>query len=205
MLREILLAVIVSIDIYLASAAYSNSGIRIPMLSAGVISLVCSAVLGISLRFSVWISGLISVGLCRRLGTAVLIAIGTVTLMKSAVRALVKRITDRGGMSLRIGSAALAVRIYLDETAADTDGSKILSAGEAISLALASSLDCAATGLGSGHIGIDTTAAVALTFAAGYAAIYAGSLTGSLLSRLRADMSWVSGVLLIVFAVISAE
>ena len=38
MYKEFLLAVTVSIDTYIASAAYCNSGIKIPLLSAAVIN-----------------------------------------------------------------------------------------------------------------------------------------------------------------------
>jgi putative sporulation protein YtaF len=197
MLREITLALIVSLDTYLAAAAYSGSRIRIPALSAGVISLVCAAVLGVSLALSDWLSELVPAALCRRLGVAIMTSIGAVIIMKSVIRTLLRRFSDKGTFSLKIGEFCLAVRLWLDETAADIDHSQTLSPTAAAALALASSLDSAAAGLSSGCSEIRPLSTALFTFIVGYIAIFAGSRTGS---RLPAELSWLSGTLLILFA-----
>ena len=185
MLQEVILALIVSFDTYLVAAAYCNSGIRIPTASAAVINLTGAAVLGLSLLLSDIAGCFIPAELCRTLGLIVLTSIGVITVFKSLVRILV-------------------IKLYLDDTAADVDNSKTLSPAEAAALALASSLDSAATGLSCGFCGISPVRTALFTFAAGFAAIAAGSLTGRKISASEHDLSWLGGVLLIAFAIFGA-
>ena len=201
MLQELILALIVSIDTYLVAAAYCNSGIRIPLTSAAVINLTGAAVLGISLLLSDIAGNFIPAGLCRTLGLIVLTSIGVITVFKSLVRILVRRLSKNGELSLRTGSSGLVIKLYLDDTAADIDDSKSLSPAEAAALALASSLDSAATGLSSGTFGISPLRTALFTFIAGFAAIAAGNVTGKKISSSDRDLSWLGGVLLIAFAV----
>lgn len=199
--KEIFLAVIVSIDTYLAAAAYCNSGIRIPALSAGIIAFSGAAVLGISAGFSGFLGGLLPPDILHAAGTAVLVAIGLLTVLKSIFRQMTKRLSRNGELSLKIGKSPLVVKIYLDDTAADIDHSKVLSAAEAGALALAGSLDSAAIGLGCGQIAPLT--ASLFTFICGAAALFLGNITGKRISALGLDLSWAGGVMLILFAFIS--
>lgn len=203
MQREIFLAFIVSIDTYLAAAAYCNSGIRIPAFSAAIINLIGAAVLGISLKFSELLGSFIPVDICHIAGIAVLIFIGLLTIMKSLIRTLIRRISERGELSLKMGKNPIVVKLYLDETAADFDNSKILSAVEAAALALASSFDSAAMGLSSGFDDIRPFITSVFAFLCGFLAIFVGNLTGRKISSLRHDFSWVGGVMLILFAFFS--
>lgn len=198
--QEIFLAVIVSIDTYLAAAAYCNSGIRIPPVSSAVISLICAAVLAVSIRFSGFLGNYIPPDVCRICGLSIIIFIGVLTIVKSLVRSLVRRISKVGEVSLKMKGSPLILKLYLDDTAADMDNSKTLSAGEAAALALASSFDSAATGLSSGFAAIRPFATFIFAFICGFLAIFLGTLTGKKISSLRHDLSWVGGVLLIIFA-----
>ncbi|WP_297958798.1 manganese efflux pump [uncultured Ruminococcus sp.] len=201
MLKELFISFIVSIDIFLAAAACCNSGIRIPLLSALLIDLISAAVLGISMTFSDIISHIFPMELCRTAGEAVLIIIGAATIAKSLFRSLVRRVTDKGELLLKMKGSPLMVKLCIDDTAADADRSMVLSAGEAAALALASSFDSAATGLSCGCSGMSAAAASLFTLLCGAAAIILGGLTGRKISSLRHDLSWAGGVLLIIFAV----
>lgn len=197
---EIFLAVIVSIDTYLASASYCNSGIKIPFLSMSVISLISALMLGFSLGFSDFIGSLVSPEICRLCGTAVITAIGIMTIFKSIIRSIINHISEKGELSVKSGKYGIVMKLYLDETTADFDNSKTLSIAESSALALASSLDSVATGLSSGFAGIKPFPAFAFTFIAGIISIALGNLTGKKLSGLNHDFSWVGGILLIIFA-----
>lgn len=203
MQREIFLAFIVSIDTYLAAAAYCNSGIRIPPFSAAVINLIGAAVLGISLKFSDFLVNFIPIGICRTAGNTVLIIIGILTIMKSLIRSLIRRISERGELSLKMWKNPIVIKLYLDETAADFDNSKILSAAEAAALALTSSFDSAAMGLSSGFENIRPFITSVFAFICGFLAIFLGNVTGKKISSLRRDFSWVGGIMLILFAFFS--
>lgn len=201
MSKEIILAVIVSLDTYFVAYAYSISGIKIPVLSAFAISLISSSILGISLKFSELISLFISDDICCIFGFIVLIIIGVITVFKSAVRALIKKLSDKDSFSLKMNNIGIIVKLYLDDTAADFDKSKSLSLYEAAALALAGSVDSAATGLNCSIIGINPIKAFIFSFFSGYLAIIAGSFTGRKISSDSHDFSWIGGVLLIIFAV----
>lgn len=204
MLQEVFLAFIVSFDTFLVAAAYCNSGIRIPFTSVAVINLMGAAVLGLALTLSDIAGGFIPAELCRTLGLIVLTSIGVITVFKSLVRILVRRLSQRGELSLRTGSSGLIIKLYLDDTAADTDGSKSLSPSEAAALALASSLDSAATGLSCGFCGISPLRTAALAFFAGFAAVAVGSLAGNKIAASDCELSWLGGVMLIAFAIVES-
>jgi len=195
---EFFLAVIVSIDTYLAAAAYCNSGIRIPAISAGIIAFCGAAVLGISIKFASVLGLFLPAGLIHAGGIAVLSSIGTLTILKSLLRMMTRRLSESGEMSLKIGKSPLMIKLCLDVTAADADHSKVLSPGESAALALAGSLDSAAIGL-SCTVASPGWAAV-FAFLCGAAALFLGNLTGRRVAALRTDLSWVGGVMLIIFA-----
>ncbi len=198
--QEILLAFIVSIDIYLISIAYCNKDIKIPFSSAAVISLAGAMVMGFSLKLSDIICRYISPEMCHILSFAVLLSIGIITVLKSAVRNVVKKLTERGEISLKTDCGDLLIKLYLDDTAADLDNSKSLSVAEAFSLALAGSLDCAGMGLSCGYNDISAIRTAAFTFLAGAAALKLGNITGKKISSLDHDFSWLGGAFLIAFA-----
>ncbi|HEZ7985494.1 MAG TPA: manganese efflux pump [Ruminococcus sp.] len=203
MTKELFLALIVSLDTYLVSAAYCNSGIKIPAASGAVINILGAAVLGLSIKFSEIMGNFIPANLCRSLGTVILVFIGAFILLKGLVRNLVARLSEKGELSLKIKGSSVVLKLYLDDTAADFDNSKVLSIGEAAALALASSLDSAAIGLSSGMGEIDPAASSILTFLCGSAALLLGNLTGKKISSLHRDFSWLGGIFLIIFAFFS--
>lgn len=204
MFKEFFLAFIVSIDIYLASAACCNSGIRIPFRSAFIIDLFSTAVMLVSVSLSDIISDYITSDTCHIIGTVVLITLGSLNITKSLLRNIMRRISEKGGFSLKMGELSMFVRLCLDDAAADIDSSKVLSAGEAFFLALAGSLDAAATGLSCGGTDISAVYAASATCICGAAALTLGPLTGRKISSLRHDLSWSGGLLLILFAVFTA-
>lgn len=204
LLKELFLAFIVSIDIYLAAAACCNSGIRIPIGSAFIIDMFSTVILFVSITLSDIISEVITSHTIHIVGTAVLILIGSLNIAKSVLRNLIRRLSDKGSFSLKMGDLSMFVRLCLDDTAADMDSSKVLSTGEAAVLALAGSLDAAATGLSCGGSDISASYAAVSVFVCGAAALLLGSLTGRKISSLRHDFSWTGGSFLILFALLSA-
>lgn len=203
MYRELFLALAVSIDTYLTAAAYQSGEIKISALSKAVISLIGAAVLGVSLFLSELLGERLPDSLCETAGFVILIVIGMVTIFKSIIRSLIRRISGSSSGRISLSGFGLVVSIYLDDTAADVDKSKSLSVSEAAALAAAGSLDSAATGLSCGFTGVSPLYAFVFAFAAGLIALTAGAFTGKKISSLRRDFSWVGGAVLIIFAVFS--
>ncbi|MBR2284482.1 MAG: sporulation protein [Ruminococcus sp.] len=201
MYREIALALTVSIDTMLAAAACRTAGIRIPLLPAAVINLISSAVLGAAVLLSALLGQLLPLSLCRIAGAVVLIAAGAVIITKSLLRSVVKRLGSRE-RQLRLGELSIAVRLCLDDTAADMDSSESLSVPEAAALAIAGSLDSAAAGIGCGNSVAPALAALCC-FVTGCIAVAVGCAAGKRLSSLPFDISWAGGVLLIILSAVN--
>lgn len=204
LLKEFFLAFIVSIDIYLAAAACCNSGVKIPLSSALVIDMFSASVLFISIMLSDFISGYITSHTIHIIGTAVLITIGSLNIAKSILRSVIRHISEKDSISVKMGELSVFVKLCLDDSAVDMDSSKVLSIGEAAVLALAGSFDSAATGLSCGGKDISALGAAAAVFICGAAALILGSLTGRKISSINRDFSWTGGLFLILFAVFSA-
>jgi putative sporulation protein YtaF len=198
--REIILSVIISIDIFLAAAAYRSCGIEIPVSSTIVINAIGAFFLGISLIFSRLLGIIIPENICGICGFVILTAMGILTVFKSLIRNLVRRLSERGELSLHPGSSGIVVKLYLDDTAADFDSSKILSPKEAAALAIAASLDSVSIGLGVGYE-INPAISAIFAFIAGSLAILLGSLTGKKIASLNRDFSWIGGAALIIFGI----
>ncbi len=201
MLQEIILSVIISIDTFLAASAYGCSRIEIPFFSAFIISAIGAFFLGISLLFSTLISVFIPENIWNLIGFMILLTIGIITIFKSFIRCLIRRLSESGELSLHTGGSGIVVKLYLDDTAADIDNSKVLSPKEAAALAVAASLDSLSIGISMGGDEIKPVTAAIFTFIAGFAAIITGSAIGRKIASMNRDFSWIGGVALIIFAV----
>lgn len=201
MLRKLLLSVIISIDIFLASVVYGSSKIKIPPLSVVIISSVSAAIFGVSAMISGLLNLIISAEIFRFISFIVLTFIGTTAVLKSLFRSFVRRLSQRGELSWKPGSAGIVIKMYLDDTAVDLDSSKTLSPLEAFTFALASALDSAAIGLSCGGFEAEHLISAIFAFFIGSAAIFLGSFIGSRISSTKHDFSWVGGAALIAFAI----
>lgn len=198
MLRELILSVIISIDIFLASVVYSSSKIKIPLLSAAIISSVSAAIFGVSTLIAGLLNLIISPEIFHMISFIILTLIGTTAVLKSLFRSFVRRLSQRGELSWKPGSAGIVIKLYLDDTAVDLDSSKTLSPLEAFTFALTAALDSAATGL---SCGTDPLISAIFAVFSGFAAIFLGSLVGRFISSTKHDFSWVGGAALIAFAI----
>ncbi|MDE6519415.1 MAG: manganese efflux pump [Ruminococcus sp.] len=199
--EELLLALIVSADTFLTAVAYRSSDIKIPIQSAFIINLMGAVVLGISLFLSDFAGHFVNPEICSIAGFIILTTIGLINIFKSIIRTLVRKLSNQDEKAFKMGSSGIIVKLYLDETSADSDGSQTLSACEAISLALASSLDSASTGISCGFNKINPLLSGVYAFAIGFVALAMGTLFGKKIASLNHDFSWLAGVFLIGFAV----
>lgn len=118
------------------------------------------------------------------------------------MKALIKRGSDKP-ISITTKQLTLILQVYATPTKADYDRSHILSPKEALSLAVALSLDSLAAGLGVGLSIIHPVEILLCALIVNLIVIALGSYLGKKLSeRLDLDLSWLSGVLLIILAVL---
>ena len=100
-------------------------------------------------------------------------------------------------------SLQFILNIYADPPEADRDASKTLSSAEAASLAVAMSLDGLAVGFGAGMGNASPVLVLLFSLLLTAAAVMGGSALGNrVAARLRHDLSWVGGALLLLLAAI---
>lgn len=202
MLNEIFITLTVCIDTYLMSVNYNASGIKIPFRSGLVISLISSVILYLSLVFAGLLEYVIPIKLCSVIGCVILTAIGTVTIFKSIVRGIVRKLSKKGDICIKMSRLGIAVRLYLDERTADSDYSKVLSVSESIALALALSADSVAVGINAGFMGANPLRTAFFTFIVNVIVVYLGAVSVRKIFSSDYDLSWLGGVMLILSAVI---
>ncbi|MCL2589096.1 MAG: sporulation membrane protein YtaF [Oscillospiraceae bacterium] len=203
-LQAALLAGAVSIDALAASFAYGSQKIRIPLRSLIIISLICSGVLGVTLLLGAQMGEWIDDSLAAVLSFTILFGLGLLRVCDSGLKNWIRRRGDTGGqIKFSAFNLKFILQIYADPKAADADGSRVLSLGEAAVLALALSLDGIAAGLGAGLSGAGAWLVTGMTFGLTVLAVALGCrLGGRLAERLRVDLSWISGGLLILLAIL---
>ncbi len=201
-LESLVLVTALSVDAFVASFAYGTNQIKIPLRSVVVISGVCSAILAVSLFLGGLIRPFMPPHLAGVLCFSILFLLGVVKLCDSAIKSLIRR---SQGVHKKISFSAMHLSFILDVYAnpenADSDCSKSLSAAEAAPLAVALSLDGLAVGFGAALSDVNPLRAVLFSLAANVVAVCAGSFIGNKVAeKLPLDLSWVSGLLLMVLA-----
>ncbi|MFU0799200.1 MAG: sporulation membrane protein YtaF [Xylanivirga thermophila] len=204
MLETLLLVAVLSIDAFVASIAYGTSKIKVPIKSIIIINVVCSAFLGLSLFLGSVIKHFIPENITIIISFFILIFLGIYYLFESIVKSnLSKKSKPSKMVKFRVFDLQFIINIYVDETRADVDNSKYLSSKEAFYLAVALSLDSLAVGFGSSLVDINYIQILILSLVFGMIAVWSGLLLGrTFVEKSRIDLSWLSGVLLIILAIL---
>lgn len=194
MLKAVLLAAAVCMDTWFAAMGCSMSGITIPKRCALLISVIGSAILGLSLLGARGLALLLPEAVCRFGGAAVLALIGIVQLTKQGLTALIRAHPPQ----IRWRALGLVIEICCDETLADADGSKVLSMGEAVTFAAALSLDSLASGLGAGIEPMWMLPCLGMTLLFGFVLTLLGAALGKRCRTRR--LEWLGGVMMLLLA-----
>ncbi len=200
MTEDMLLVLAMSTDAFFAALSYSTGKIKIPAVSAFIISAISSAILTVSMFVSFAAGAFIPENFCRTAGAVLLGIIGITSFCQNGLKSILKKHQGNGKLSFSCFNIGFVISVYLDETQADADRSQILSPKEAIALALALSVDSVSGGLGAGLSGSNVLRVCILSFIFGLMAVAAGGKLGEGLSKKGPDLSWISGVFLIVLA-----
>ncbi len=198
----LVLVTALSVDAFVASFAYGTNRIKIPLRSVAVISIICSAIFAVSLFLGSLIRPFMPTHFAGLLCFAILFVLGIVKLCDSAIKSFIRR--SQGGHK-KISFSAMHLRFILDVYAnpenADSDCSKSLSPKEAAPLAIALSLDGLAVGFGAALPDVNPIQAILFSLIINVAAVCLGCLVGNKVAeKVPLDLSWVSGLLLMVLA-----
>lgn len=204
MIESLLLVSSLCIDSFVASIAYGTSKIKIPILSAIIINLVCT----VTLAFSLFIGSIVKNFLPGRipvlLGFFLLIVIGIYRLFECIFKTCItKHSNSDKPLTFKLFDFKFVLQVYADEIKADFDKSKYLNSKEAFYLALALSLDSLAVGFGSSLCNINYFQTLLFCFIIGILCVLMGVFIGrKFAEKMHLELSWLSGVLLITLAIL---
>lgn len=203
MLLAVLLVIALCVDAFATSVTYGIRKIKIPVSSALVISFIGTTFLGIALSLATVLKQFISSQTCIAISVALLFFLGITSLFQSTIKSYLKKHKGQKNVKFSLFDISFVVDIYIDETKADYDNSKTLSAKEAILLAIALSVDSLATGFSAGLAINSILEVLILCFVMGFVAVKIGCFIGDRISKKsKVNLSWSSGVILIILAVL---
>ena len=204
MVQSLILVLSLCIDTFVTSIVYSSNKIKIPVVSGLIIDTICSLFLAISLFFGYLIKDFIPINIASTISFLLLLILGVYRLFEAFFKNFIKKYYDKGSpLTFKIFEFKFILQIYADEIKADLDESKILSPKEAFFLAVALSLDSLTVGFGCSLGTVNYLATVLLSFLVGALLLVLGGYVGKNISKnYNLNLSWLSGVLLIILAFI---
>ncbi|MDF2594711.1 MAG: sporulation rane protein YtaF [Clostridia bacterium] len=204
MLESFLLVVSLCVDALVAGFAYGANKIKIPFLSGTVLTCISTLFLIISLSLGALIKDMIPMGLAPFICFAILIFLGVGRLFEGLIKGfLTKTASSPHDIEFTLFDFKLIFNVYADATLADVDHSKVLSTKESIYLGIALSLDSLAVGFGAGFTAVHFYEVVLLSLILNALALLIGGFLGKRFAdKLYTDLSWVSGIILILLAVL---
>lgn len=189
-------------DSFFMSVAYGVERIQISWKATIIISLCGTFLLGTAILLAKVFTQFLSPSLGKWIGFLILICLGISHLFQAQVKRYVKK-QKHQPLIIKLKGISFVVDIFLDETQADQDCSKELSMTEAVYLGIALSLDSLASGLAYGLGAVNVAMILLCSFLAGVASIICGSAVAAKLThRCHGDVSWISGSLLILLALL---
>jgi len=197
--EAIIIAIALSTDAFIASFAYGSNKIKIPFSSMQVISFICTGILGISLLLGTSLKPYLPSELLKIASFIILFILGIVKLLDNLIKSIINKhtIIDKQ-IKFSVLNLNFILNIYADPKEADLDESKTLSPSEALSLAIALSLDSLAAGFGIAFGNINIFAIIICSLIFSMLSIKSGAFIGNKISdKVPFQLSWLSGILLI--------
>lgn len=193
------LTLALSLDTFTASLALGAQKIQMPVLSKIMLSLTCSLSLWVAMILGETAGDWITPHFAAWIGCAVLVLMGTVRLCDSLLKRFLQRCCEkREGVMVRFQNLEIFLRVCVDSTQADFNGSQSLSVIEAVSLAAALSIDGLAAGFGAGMLEQNCWMVLGMALTVNLLMSQIGWKLGRRFSeRAKGDLSWLAGVVLI--------
>ena len=201
-IEALILASALSIDAFVVSFAYGSNRIKIPFLQINIINILGSSVLALSLLAGIIIKGLIPAWLTIVISFTILFSLGIIKLLDSITKSVIKRnINVTKQVRFSFLNFKFIINLYANPEAADQNSDRIISPVEAIALALALSLDGLAIGFGAALGNTSILTVLIASLITDLALIIFGLYLGHKLAKKTGlNLSWLSGVILIIIA-----
>lgn len=202
MIETLLLVLALSLDAFVASIAYGTSKIKIPLSSVTIMSIICSSFLAISLFLGSVVKNFIPDKVTSITSFVILLVLGVYYLFESLIKTYLRKQQNANKkLQVNICNLCFVLDIYLDETKADINHSKNLNAKESMYLATALSLDSIAVGFAGSLGSINYFQVIICSLICGFVSIILGAFLGrKIVEKSNLNLSWLSGLLLIILA-----
>ncbi|MDE7197783.1 MAG: manganese efflux pump [Lachnospiraceae bacterium] len=192
----------VSLDSLTAGFSYGTKKVHVEVLSLLLLACVPSVFITAAGSIGSLIGSLFPAGVLPFLSFSILFVIGSIKLLESLIRYLAKKHPGLiGSRGCKIKQVNIIFTVYLSPEEANRTDLQVLSAKEALLLSLALSLDSVLVGMAFSASAIPR---MTLLFSAVIFNLFlflAGYALGRLLSHiLRIDLSWLSGLCLLLLA-----
>lgn len=193
-------------DTFVASLAYGSNQVHVGWGKVALLNGICSGCLGLALGMGSIISSLLPGNLTQVVCFVSLFLLGFIKFLDYGIKAYINRhCMIRRNLSFSLSGLKVIISIYGDPMAADADGSQSLGWRETIFLAMAMSIDSLVAGTMAAFLDLPVAATLVLSFGIGVCMMYAGLWLGrKAASRFRCDLSWISGILLMILALTKA-
>jgi len=197
------IAAALSTDAFTAGIAFGGGKIAIRLKSILIISIVCSAVLGLAMLAGKIAAPLLPGWVATAAAFAILFILGAMKLLDGLVRSIILK---HSGIDKEIKFTAVnlkfLVKIYADPAAVDIDDSREISGMETAALAISLSIDGIAAGFGTALLDVNAVLVVIASLLFNMAALLLGRIVGAKAANLAPGLvSWVCGGILILMAV----
>ena len=202
--EAVILASSLSMDAFVAGFSYGNNKTKIPVLSVQIVNLICSSVLGMSLLMGKIIQPYLPESITTAICFVILFLLGIVKLLDSITKSIIRKHNSlKKELTFSIFNFKFILSIYADPEKADMDCSKVISPKEATYLAIALSLDGIAVGFGAALGNVSVLAVFLASFVTNSLALTLGCYLGKkVANKSMYNLSWVSGLILIILAFI---
>lgn len=204
MLESLLLVLSLCVDALVASFAYGTNKIKIPVVSAIILTSVSTVFLMISISLGSLIHELINETLAQAICFITLFLLGFLRIFEGLLKNyLNKKSLSTHNIEVTLFNFKLVLNVYADVTLADLDHSKSLNTKEALYLGTALSLDSLIVGFGAALAPISFLEVTIFSIIFNFLAIAIGAfIGGKCAEKLDIDLSWVSGTILIILALL---
>ena len=204
MLESLLLVLSLCVDALVASFAYGANKIKIPVISSMILTFISTLFLMISIAAGSFIHGFISETVAQTICFSILFILGFLRIFEGLLKNFLnKKSLSSHNIEVTVFSFKLVLNVYADATVADLDHSKSLSTKEALYLGIALSLDSLIIGFGAALAPISFLEVTFLSIIFNFIAIATGAFIGSKCAeKLDIDLSWISGMILIILALL---
>lgn len=192
----------VSLDSLTAGFSYGTKKVRVEILALLLLACVPSVFITAAGSIGSLIGSLLPAGVLPLLSFSVLFAIGSAKLFESLIRHLAKKHPGLiGSRGCKIKQVNIIFTVYFSPEEANRTDLQVLSAKEALLLSLALSLDSVLAGMAFTTAAIPRLPLLLSAILFHLLLFLTGYTLGRLLSHLlRIDLSWLSGLCLLLLA-----